>query len=355
MNNKFNLIFCVVVCVKKPKYEERLKHFINLYGYKWKNKNLNIKIVFLAEDEPKPSFVGEEYVWHNSPNLSMGLRFINYIKDLKLETDWIMQVDDDSSTDLDKTVELLDQFYDPKDSMILMGGRNTDLEMGVQYVLRQIGLKNFFFASEDVSKFNHVPYFIHAWEPSIFSKKAIEKIKEWKDFEKFKELCALAKPVFTDQTPYAISKLIKIPAVECLFLSPFFSFDEYSGVNKNGRFSHIHYVVEQDSNYSKLINLLKLENYQNSEEAKNVYEFWAYDKIPQKERFIAILSLKKDGTIGIYSNPNEKFWENKDGKIYLYDLNKSPSSILWETKSGSRYEGAFLKDSNIIHKLIKIK
>ena len=255
--NHFDLIFCVLACAKNEKYINRLKNFIEKYGYKWKNFNFKIKIVFLVEDEQKPSFINDDFIWYNCPNTPLGLRIINYIKNLKLETKWIMQVDDDSSTDLDKTLELLNQFYDCEDSMVLMGGRNTDLEMGLQFVLRKMKINNFFFDSADVTKFNYVPYFIHAWEPSIFSQKAIKKIKEWDKLEEFEDLCHFYKPVFSDQAPYVLAKIIKIPIVECLFLSPFNSYDEYSAINANGRFSHIHYVLEKDSGYLNLISLLE--------------------------------------------------------------------------------------------------
>ena len=49
-----------------------------------------------------------------------------------------MQVDDDSSTDIDKTFEILNQYYDFNDPMMLMGGRNTDLESGQQRIIKSM-------------------------------------------------------------------------------------------------------------------------------------------------------------------------------------------------------------------------
>lgn len=350
----YDLIFCVLACAKKDKYKNRLKKFISEYGYKWKNKDLNIKIVFLVEDEPRPDFLPEEYGWHNSYESPIGLRLINYIKTINFDFKWLMQVDDDSSTDLDKTLELLDQFYESKDAMILMGGRNTDLESGLQLIIRKMDVKNFFFEANDASKFNTTPYFIHAWEPSILSKEAVKKIKQWREMEEFINLCKYYKPTFSDQLPYVIARLVKIPIVECLFLSPFNSLYEYSGVNKNGRYSHIHYVVEGSKDYETLINFLRNSNSFESQKS-NLYEFWAHDKVPKRDRFISVLSFEENGKIGIYKNFNERFWEIKNDKIYLYDENRNLSSLLWKTKEKGVYIGSFIKDANIIHKLISLK
>lgn len=354
MNNNFDFVLCVLACAKNDKYKNRIKNFINEYGFKLINNDLKIKIVFLAEDEPRPDFIPNNFDWENFPDTPLSLRLINYIKRTDLNTQWLMQVDDDSSTDIDKTVEFLNYSYDFNDNMLLMGGRNTDLEMGLQIILRKMNIQNFLFNSLNITQFETKPYFIHAWEPSIFSKKALLNIKNYPRLEEFDALCRLYKPIFSDQAPYVLARLAKIPIVECLFLSSFNSVHEYTGINSEGRFSHIHYVIEGTSEYQKLISLMK--NEKNIRyEYNNLWEFWAHDLIPNKERFIGILSLEKDFSIGGYDNFNEKFWSFKNNKIYLYDGNKKESSILEKNAQENLYEGFFLRNKNIIHKLKKLK
>ena len=168
-----------------------------------------------------------------------------------------MQVDDDSSTDIDKTIELLDQFYGHEDSMILMGGRNTDMEMGLQYVVRDMNEKNILFGSSDINEFNdNIPYFVHAWEPSILSHKAVSKIQNYGKFSEFYDLNLKYQPVFSDQSIYLLSKLAKVPIVEASFLCPYDRPDEYSAINPEGRYSHLHYIKEENHCYNRICKVI---------------------------------------------------------------------------------------------------
>jgi hypothetical protein len=253
--NIFNL--CIISTAKTEKYKNRLKQFISSYGI----KNLfdkGVKISFLADDSPRPDFLPEKYEWFNFPDIPISLRFINYLMNHWTPSVWTMQVDDDSSTDIDKTIEFLNQFYDTDDSMILMGGRNTDLEHGLQMVIREMGEKNILFESQDISKFQDIPYFVHAWEPSILSLKAVFKIKNYPKLDLFYQLALSYSPVFTDQSIYLLSKLAKIPVVEAAFLCPYDRPNEYSAINPNGRYSHIHYVKEELSTYNIIVEGMKV-------------------------------------------------------------------------------------------------
>jgi hypothetical protein len=247
------LNLCVVASVKTIKYKNRLASFINAYGIKNINFKNNVKISFLVEDEPRPDFVNESFGWHNYPNVPISLRFIYYLLNHWGESVWTMQVDDDSSTDIDKTIELLNQFYDSDDSMILMGGRNTDLEYGLQHLVREMNEPNILFDNPNICMFRDVPYFVHAWEPSILSQKAVNKIKNYSKLNLFLELALKYRPVFTDQSIYLLSKLAKVPIVEAMFLCPYDRPAEYSAINPQGRYSHIHYVKEEIANYNYIV------------------------------------------------------------------------------------------------------
>jgi hypothetical protein len=248
---QFNL--CVIASVKTEKYKKRLFNFINSYGFKNINYKENTKITFLVEDEPRPDFISQECEWFNYPNVPISLRFIYYLINNWRPTEWTMQVDDDSSTDMDKTIEFLNQFYDVHDSMILMGGRNTDLELGLQHLIKEMNEQNILFKNSNISNFKDIPYFVHAWEPSILSEKAVNKIKNYSKLNLFLELALKYRPVFTDQSIYLLSKLAKVPIVEAMFLCPYDRPEEYSAINPDGRYSHIHYVKEETSNYKYIV------------------------------------------------------------------------------------------------------
>lgn len=249
--NIFNL--CVIASTKTEKYAKRLQNFINIYGFKNLNYKQNVKINFLVDDEPRPEFLPSEFEWYNYPNLPISLRFISYLLNNWSPSLWTMQVDDDSSTDIDKTIDLLNQFYDHHDSMILMGGRNTDLENGLQELIREMNEPNILFDNPDISIFKDIPYFVHAWEPSILSVKAVNKIKNYNKIDLFFKLALKYNPIFTDQSIYLLCKLAKTPIVEATFLCPYDRPNEYSAINSHGRYSHIHYIKEELPTYNTLI------------------------------------------------------------------------------------------------------
>jgi hypothetical protein len=251
------LNLCVIASTKTQKYNDRLFNFINLYGFKNLNYKGNIKITFLVENEERPINLPPEFEWCNFPNLPVSLRFIYYLTKNWNPFIWTMQVDDDSSTDIDKTIEFLNQFYDSHDSMILMGGRNTDLETGLQCLIKEMQEPNILFDSKNISIFDDIPYFVHAWEPSILSEKAVNKIRDYNKIDLFLQLALKYRPTFTDQGIYLLAKLAKVPIVEATFLCPYDRPNEYSAVNPNGRYSHIHYVKEELSTYKTVIEKMK--------------------------------------------------------------------------------------------------
>lgn len=352
MNWDINL--CVLACAKSEKYSRRLREFVDVYGYKLESKGIKARITFLVEDEPKPEFLDESFGWYNCLGMPLSCRLLKYIKDEPADSRWLMQVDDDSSTDIDKTVELLDQYYDHSDCMLLMGGRNTDLEYGQQNILRSMKVDNFFFGSKDINKFDTTPYFIHAWEPSIFSSVAIERIKSWPRLEEFYSMCVQRKPTFGDQVPYVAARFSKVPIVECLFMSPFSKAEEYSAVVPNGRFSHIHYVTEKWSGYELFKRRMmgsKGKPVDKKAGEPQMWEFWAEER--GVRRHIAVVTLNEDKTVGLYEHQNEHYWDIIDDKIMFMNKDNRPTSILSKVSDGE-YSGKFLINNNITHILKKV-
>jgi len=335
------LNLCVIASTKSNKYTQRLKNFINLYGIKNLNYKKNVKICFLVEDEPRPEFLNPEFEWYNYPNLPMSLRLIYYLINNWSPSVWTMQVDDDSSTDIDKTIEFLNQFYDHDDSMILMGGRNTDLEYGLQSLIKEMAEPNILFGNPNICVFKDIPYFVHAWEPSILSNKAVNKIREYNKKDLFLQLALKYSPVFTDQSIYLLSKLAKVPIVEATFLCPYDRPHEYSAINPNGRYSHIHYIKEESPNYNMIVDSMK--NHHSVEKDNlnvinnlNIIDNMKYVFENALTQSYGILVLNENGSIGNYDNPNEKFWQlNENNNLIFKDINNKITSIF--TKVGDEY------------------
>jgi hypothetical protein len=345
---------CVLACAKNEKYSKRLREFVDIYGYKLENKDIRAKIVFLVEDEPKPDFLDDSFGWYNCPGMPLSCRLLKYIKDEPVDSKWLMQVDDDSSTDLDKTMELLGQYYDSSDCMLLMGGRNTDLEYGQQNILRSMKVENFFFGSSDINKFDATPYFIHAWEPSIFSASAVERIKSWPRLDEFYSMCVQRRPIFGDQVPYVAARFSKVPIVECLFMSPFSKAEEYSAVVPDGRFSHIHYITDKWSGYELFKRRMLRSKGMPAEKRPDepqMWDFWADER--GARRHVAVMTLNEDRTVGLYHHENERYWDMADDRIMFMNKDNRPTSVLSKVSEGE-YSGKFLLNENVTHILIKV-
>jgi len=354
MEVKFDIVLAVLACAKNEKYTKRLKEFTDSYGYKLDNPAIKAKIVFLVEDEQRPDFLDDSYGWYNCPGMPLSCRLLKYIKDEPVQSRWLMQVDDDSSTDMDKTMELLEQYYDSGDCLLLMGGRNTDLEMSQQSIVKIMGVENFFFGAKDINKFDTTPYFVHAWEPSIFSASALERIKGWPRLEEFHSLCLKYRPTFGDQVPYLAAKISRVPIVECLFMSPFSKAEEYSAVVQNGRFSHIHYVTEKWSGYELLKRRMldvKGKPIPPPEKDLDMWEFWAEER--GIKRHVGIVALNRDKTVGLYAHDNETYWDVADGKFMFMDSSNKPTTVMNKISDGE-YVGKFILNPSVTHRIVKV-
>ena len=129
---KYDFVLAVLACAKQ-KYLDRLISFVKDYGYKFTNKShINFKIVFLAgETEPHEALLKQlidiEYDWQYMPDMTVANRFLTYIYTNPVDYKWIFQVDDDSSTDIDRTYEILEDFYNHTDPIMFVSSRTTDL------------------------------------------------------------------------------------------------------------------------------------------------------------------------------------------------------------------------------------
>jgi len=251
----YDLILCVLATTKN----NRLSIFSKI-GYKKSNK-YKTKIIYLVDSDDRPDFI--EGDWINYGRF-YSTRFLKYLEETKDESRWFMQVDDDSCTDLDNTIDLLDHSYDYKDPVVVTGSFcyvldvpryvdqtqssrpcfSNNIDSKMQQVLKEMKIENLFLETDDLNQYETMPYVCRGWEQSVFSLKALDRIKNYNRLQEYVSKCVEIKPDFGDQVPFVLAKIAKIPISQCFFLSPAPSASEYTAINKNGRFSHIHHVCE---------------------------------------------------------------------------------------------------------------
>lgn len=362
-------MFDLTLCVLTSSKSSRLRGFEKI-GYTKPLKN-KIRIVYLVDQEdPKPDYIKEEWIGFKDTPLSC--RFLRYIAEHQDDSRWVLQVDDDSATDIDKTIELIDQFYDYKEPVVLKGPTfyivdgnvhvTVYMENPLQNVLRKMKIENIFMGTEDLNTFSLASYFDHAWEQSIFSQEAIKKCKSYRRIKELTDLCVEAKPQFGDQVPYVLAKLAKIPVSNCSFLCPLPEATQYTALNKNGRYTHIHHVVDYWEEFSNFCSML--ENREQYDSEKEVAQrlknkdlkntFWNFYGISRGEtKHYGIIKLSEDGTIGLYQNGNERFWQQKNNNIVFLDQENKESSVLNKI-SDARYEGQHSFIAGVRHFIEKI-
>lgn len=361
-------MYDLILCVLTSQKSKRLPIFQKI-GYK-KSSKYKTKIVYLVDTDDKPEYLGEDSDWYNcfgGVGPSYSCRFIEYLKNTYDEAKWIMQVDDDSCTDLDKTIDLLNYFYDYEDPVVLTGSfffflgmpryidrsKNLDpcfstmIEPKMQKVIKDMEIENIFTGLDDLNKYNIMPTMVRGWEHSVFSCGSVNKIKKYNRLQEFVLRCAKLNLDFGDQAPFVLSKLAKIPISSCFFLSSSPSIEEYSAINKQGRFSHIHHICEswdQIEDFEHIIdeNLVfdsagDVESYFDSKKENTEWLFFHILENKIKARcFIKFLSENKISIInskikGLVShsaipefdlNLNEKNYELEEKKWFFDEKNK---------------------------------
>lgn len=366
---KYDFILAVLVSTANEKYIQRLKDFIQIYGFKFTNRyNISFKIVFLA-GESEPNFLKDiiaiEYEWYQLKDAPIAQRFLDYIYTQPINYKWIFQVDDDSSTDIDRTYEILTDFYDYQDPICLISGRTGDMCIKQQFILRDMKIRNIFFGKSDLNGHEGTPMFVHSWEATLYSNTAVQKIKLNNRTKEYIGLVDKHKVWWTDNGASVLAKICKVPIVESTFFdSGAGLYEEYSAINPKGRLTHIHYILDSWIHYTDFIKKIKTNkdkifntDYVDLDCEIDLWEFSSIDTTTMDRKFHGYMQLNQDGTIGVYDNDNEKYWEtSKEDTITLLDKTKKPTSLLFP-QNNSTYLGDFLLDKNnkIKHELRKLE
>jgi hypothetical protein len=302
-----------------------------------------------------------------------------------------MQVDDDSCTDIDKTIELLDYFYNSDDCLMLTGSssyfpvmpRYVDrtqkietlfshtIDPKLQEVLKKMEFDNLFVGTDNLNCFNSIPRLCHGWENNVLSKSAINRIKEYPRLEEYIQNCLEFKCKFGDEIPFLLARFAKVPICQSYFFSPLPDIEEYTAINKTGRFSHIHHVSEPldlVKILEKIVaNNLTFENYHEVVkhlEGNVLGTDWFFFHVKNKIISRCAIRLNEDQSISIIKEmPEEskininyekydlekKKWEFLDKKIILQ--NEQNQSISFNKIKTNLYKADYENDFFILSKI----
>lgn len=326
----YDLILCVIATAKST----RLQSFQKI-GFKDSGR-YRTKIVYLSDTEDRPDCVtrGEWLDCSAATGTGYTSRFVHYLKETSDEAKWFFQVDDDSCTDFDKTIELLEYFYDHDDPVALTGSFSFHLAMPryldqseddepcfsynispkMQAILKDMEIENLFMGRDNLNYARIMPLMTRGWEHSVFSRAAVKKIKKYGRLQEYVSRCTAADPEFSDQVPFVLARLAKVPIAPCFFLTPTPSIEEYTAINKTGRFSHIHHICEpwgQLKNFEQVIedgiifeNSGQIEAYFDS--IKENTDWFFFHVADQKIRSRCLIRLLPGGGVKIIET---RIWE----------------------------------------------
>lgn len=330
------------------------------------------KIVYLVdENDDKPGIVNDDWKKTNGP---ISCRFISYLLSNKDESRWFLQVDDDSCTDIDKTIELIDYFYDYQDPVMIHGSclyfingkthATLHMDENLQKIIKEdMDISNMFLGTDDINEFELMPRFKHSWEHSLVSSAGVHKLKSCRKIfdllnfsaKRFIDQAKTGKQGIADQIPYVAAKLAKIPIDENFIFCPLPIASEYTAINKRGRYTHIHHVLElwdELDNFKKIIkNKQIFENKASAalalENNSILHTFW-YFKVENKVH--GIIRFGKLGIVENFKNDKLIYWKIENNDLIFMDSDKRVSLVLNKFDHFT-YVGSFLNNRIEINKM----
>jgi len=347
----FDLTICVLTSLSR---RPRLNQFLEI-GLKL-SKKFKTKIVYLVdENDDKPDFINDDWIKIQGP---ISCRFLSYlINHYEKDSRWIMQVDDDSCTDVERTLEVINSFYESSDPVLLMGSYvyiihdkfhlSYNMDDCLQEAIKKLNIKNMFLGTSNINEFEMIPRFKHSWEQSMISSGAANKIQKSTTVKEFLDLCLESKPQYTDQVPYVAAKIAKIPIDECFIFCPFPIASEYTAINKNGRYTHIHHVLSFWDELENFKSILKNKiQFENKIEAKNALlnnklsgTFWHMNN--QK-----ILKFENSGLIGYNKTQDEFAWKQIENELIIF-AESEKKTYIFKRINKDTFEGVNLKTQTI--------
>jgi len=368
----FDICFIVGACTK-GKYLTRLQNFLE-YGFLNCSARICVDLLFNTEDDlaglgtpkqgdnPKITCRPLRYDTGKITGTSQNtVKFCKYLMQRAYpKARWYIRVDDDSVTDVDHLLRLLDGQFRADDHHFLIADRLNDMDNPIVLALKYLNIDITGYGVDPNNGSGAFPLFTHEWEFGCFSANTFHEAMDNPDVNKILDFVS-KRGGNTDQITSLMARIIKVHPVQFPWATPHASIAEFSGVVPVGaRFAHIHYCAE-DVQPQKW-QFFKAMFSSSGDVIKSFCEVTSADKRPRgcDVREIDLveaeytfdfgggkgtIKFNSDHTIGIHRNDNERYWEVKNGLLIIRNRNQAPASIFVATTGldSNHMMGVFLE------------
>ena len=312
----YDLSITSMFSFKKEKHIKMAENFSKFGILNIQNKKVCLNALIHKKDRERFESLHFDYdvniVEFENDNISEKIHgfYFSHIKNMSQNTRWHMQVDDDSSTDANGLITMLDNMYDYTIPMTMLAANLNDVWYGIEEFFQD---NNFFKKISDNSRTIFAPnLWIHDWESSIQSMGGLQRIAASEKCYALFKLLSERDGMPGDHCMAAASLISKIPVFVCKFIHFGNVIDDFS--LNGGNFYHIHYL--NDESYKKLLNIQILNEHFINKPLR-FYGEASHEIVQYSDNFI----LGDDNLIHGYSNTNEAFWKIKDNMLEIYTQN----------------------------------
>lgn len=329
---KYDLEVIVPIC---NKYKERIC-FFRTYGL-LNIRDRKVLVNFITSDENI-----DLESWNDNIDINIVKNDSkNYVKNIfsfylnknpeKIESRWIIKLDDDSSTDVDGLVSRLDEFYDCEKDYYLAASLNGEIGDEIYVINEYLDLIKSYrscfsnFKSNAFNKNDKIEsYLNHEIECCVISKSALKKILENKesiDFLKFRTQISEEHGYgVTDCALAYASSLAKIYPIDCPFLTHHAFLHEYSAVKPNGLRNHIHLLADIGDNFERskysffVVKKILDNNYSEKEKKIKNCTF-----LFETDDYVDLFTFDEGHFLKMKSDQRSKYWLEIKDKIFVID------------------------------------
>lgn len=311
------------VCLKYKQRIEDLKKYgiINI-------KNRKVLLSLLIEESEFELIKNASSGWLDGIDVNLVKCTGNYIQNVfdyflkinfeKPKSRWIMRIDDDSATDVDRLIYNLDRYYDHTQPFYLTCNyrplEGAEINVVPEYL-------------EYMGRFKEIhQYLKHEIESCILSMPGVEKILKNEKSKRLLEKRATIKGGTTDVCLAFASAMAMLYPVECIFLSHQPEINKFSMFDSSEAFkNHIHLIsrFSKGENFSEeqrpnnIFTLLTkiIEKKHNQLESKIMENRFIFEN----EHEIKLYEFRDNYTVRIKNNHESLFWFAENEKIIIID------------------------------------
>lgn len=321
---EFDISFLCMFSFSEEKHVKAAENFSKFGLLNLKNSKVELNALVLEEDSDKFKEILSNFdsninikIWHAKSN-SIQEKIHTYLQDnfvdLTSERKWVMQVDDDSSTDVSNLLNLLNFYYDCTDPVILTSCKvyhdNSNKEESIRlfrkYLKRPDDHLTMFFDKKFTQRLSG-----NTWETGIISHGGLNKIYKTINttsfFDDFKKIRLSSSG---DRWFDFLGYLCKIPTIISPFLSHFNFIDNFS--LNGGGVCHIHYL--KDKCYESISLLEYVNNNFLNKKIKIHYEDTTKSSYGDIIGDFPIIELEENGKINLLTEKNNLNFVNTFSK-----------------------------------------